>query len=69
MVSEINEVAVFAAVTAVGIGCALVVDSSPVRNVWQWVCAVTRDAVDWCVIALACVLLADDLNRDRGDDY
>lgn len=38
MGAEINEVAVFAAVTAVGLVCAAIVDATPFRSLWLGLC-------------------------------
>jgi len=64
MGAELNELAAFAAVTAVGIGCALIVDASPVRWCWSLCKLVTAEIMYRVVIVFGCFLLASDDSRD-----
>jgi hypothetical protein len=50
MSSEINEIAVFTAVTAVGLVCAAIVDATPVAWLWSRV----KQAASLCCIASLC---------------
>jgi len=47
MSSEMNEVAVFASVTIVGMVCATIVDASPLRCVWSRIVAAWDAAWIW----------------------
>lgn len=61
MGSELNEVAVFAAVAVVGIVASAVVDASPWRRVGNWIWSgLTVLMLVPVAIALACVCLLAD---------
>jgi hypothetical protein len=70
MGSEINEVAVFAAVTVVGIGCATVVDATPFRMVWNAVmrsCGLVVLVMAAIVLSVFCLCTDSDVMDSTRD--